>query len=186
MGRLICTGITSLDGFIADEQGRFDWSTPSEEVHAFVNDLERPIGTHLLGRRLYEVMRFWENAHTRPGMSPAMLDFATLWRATDKIVYSTTLTSAGTERTRVERTFVPEEIRNLKLAADRDISVGGPDLARHAFRAGLVDEVRVFLSPVVVGGGTAFLPERIRCTLDLIEDERFTNGAVFLRYRVNT
>lgn len=184
MGALICTGITSLDGYIADEDGRFDWSAPDEEVHAFVNDLERPVGTYLYGRRLYEVMTFWETAHRQPDQSAIALDFANLWRAASKIVYSTTLEATSTAHTRLERSFDPQAVRALKAAAERDLSIGGPALAAHAFRAGLVDEVRVFVSPVIVGGGTRFLPDKIRLSLELTEEHRFSNGVVFLRYQL--
>lgn len=183
MARLICTGITSLDGYIADEQGNFDWSAPDEEVHSFVNDLERPIGTYLYGRRLYEVMRFWEDAHTRPGASLPVLDYARVWQAAEKIVYSTSLETVSTARTRVERTFDPKAVQAMKDSLDRDLSVGGPHLAAHAFRAGLVDEVQLFISPVAVGGGTRFLPEGVRLDLQLSEQRRFANGVVYLRYR---
>lgn len=184
MARLICTGITSLDGYIADENGKFDWSTPDEDVHAFVNDLERPIGTYLYGRSLYEVMVYWETAHTEPDQPPFVLDYATVWRAADKVVYSTTLESVTSARTRIERTFDPQAVRAMKDAADRDLSVGGPVLAAHAFREGLVDEVRVFVSPVAVGGGKRFLPDKVRLNLELVEERRFRNGVVFLQYRV--
>lgn len=185
MARLICTAMTSLDGYIADERGDFDWSAPDSEVHAFVNDLERPIGTYLYGRRLYEVMAYWETVPTDPGQPPPVVDFAELWRAADKIVYSTTLERASTERTRIERTFDPAAVRALKDAADRDLSVGGAGLAAHAFRSGLVDEVRLFLSPVTVGGGTRFLPDHVRLDLELLDERRFDSGVVYLRYRVS-
>lgn len=184
MARLIYTGITSLDGYIADENGKFDWSAPDEDVHAFVNDLERPIGTYLYGRSLYEVMVYWETAHTEPDQPPFVLDYATVWQAADKVVYSTTLESVTSARTRIERTFDPQTVRAMKDAADRDLSVGGPVLAAHAFRAGLVDEVHVFVSPVVVGGGKQFLPDKVRLNLELVEERRFRNGVVFLQYRI--
>ncbi|AEV83870.1 deaminase reductase [Actinoplanes sp. SE50] len=185
MARLICTGITSLDGYIADERGNFDWSRPDEEVHSFVNDLERPIGTYLYGRRLYEVMRFWEDAEARPDSTPATVDYARVWRAADKVVYSTTLAEVTTARTRLERVFDPEVVRKAKEAADRDLSIGGPHLAAHAFRAGLVDEVQLFVSPIAVGGGTRFLPDGVRLDLKLAEQRRFANGVVYLRYRAS-
>jgi len=184
MAKLICTGITSLDGYIADENGKFDWSVPDEEVHAFVNDEERPIGTYLYGRRLYEVMAFWETADAQPDQPPVALDYASVWQSADKIVYSTTLRTTSSARTRIERTFDPSDVRAMKDAADRDLSVGGPTLAAHAFRAGLVDEVRMFVSPVIVGGGSAFLPDRLRLNLELMDEHRFGNGVVYLRYRV--
>jgi dihydrofolate reductase len=183
MARLICTGITSLDGYIADEQGNFDWSAPDEEVHSFVNDLERPIGTYLYGRRLYEVMRFWEDPPSGPDTSPAAEDYARVWQAAEKVVYSTSLQEVTTARTRIERTFDPKTVQAMKDTADRDLSVGGPHLAAHAFRAGLVDEVQLFVCPVSVGGGNQFLPAGVRLDLKLVEQLRFANGVVYLRYQ---
>lgn len=184
MAKLISTEITSLDGYIADEDGKFDWSEPDPEVHAFVNDLERPIGTHLYGRRLYDVMKWWETAESQPGLPDVERDYAQVWRAADKIVYSTTLTEVSSERTRLERTFDLDAVRALKETADRDITIGGPHLAAHAYRAGLVDEVRLILSPVIVGGGTRSLPDRARLHLELADHRIFTNGTVYLRYLV--
>jgi dihydrofolate reductase len=186
MAKLICTALTSLDGYIADEHGDFDWAAPDSDVHAFINDLERPIGTYLYGRRLYEVMVFWETAAAQPNQSPPVLDYAKLWQAADKIVYSTTLGTASSARTRIERTFDANAIRAMKEAADRDLSIGGPALAAHAFRAGLVDEVRLFLSPLIVGGGNPFLPDRLRLNLQLLDERRFDNGVVYLQYRVSS
>jgi dihydrofolate reductase len=186
MARLICTAITSLDGYIADEHGEFDWAAPDSDVHAFINDLERPIGTYLYGRRLYEVMVFWETAPAQPDQPPVGLDYATLWQAADKIVYSTTLQAVSSARTRIERTFDPNAVRAMKGAADRDLSIGGPALAAHAFQAGLVDEVRLFVSPLTVGGGNPFLPGRLRLNLHLLDERRFDNGVVYLRYQVST
>ncbi|MEV7629108.1 dihydrofolate reductase family protein [Actinoplanes sp. NPDC089786] len=186
MGRLISTSITSLDGYINDEQGKFDWGVPDPEVHAFVNDLERPIGTYLYGRRLYDVMTFWETAHEQPGLPAVELDYARLWQAADKIVYSTTLAEPSSARTRVERSFDAEAVRALKESSDRDLTIGGPGLAAHALRAGLIDEIRVFLSPVIVGGGTHFLADRVRLDLDLTDERRFANGVVYLAYRVTS
>jgi dihydrofolate reductase len=185
VARLICTGITSLDGYINDEQGNFDWSAPDEEVHSFVNDLERPIGTYLYGRRLYEVMRFWEDAHDRPDATPAVLDYARVWQAAEKIVFSTSLEpdAATTTRTRIERAFDPKAVQAMKDTAEKDLSIGGPHLAAHAFRAGLIDEVQLFVSPVTVGGGTRFLPAGVRLDLKLAEQRRFANGVVYLRYQ---
>ena len=183
MAKLICTGITSLDGYTADEDGKFDWGAPDPEVHAFIDDLERPVGTYLYGRRLYEVMAAWETMHVEPDQ-PHILDFANLWRAAEKVVYSTTLASVSTPRTRIERAFDPEAVRALKAAADSDLSVGGPVLAAQAFRAGLVDEIRMFVSPITVGGGNRFLPDGVRLDLELAEERRFAGGVVFLRYRV--
>lgn len=182
MAKLICTGITSLDGYVADANGNFDWAAPDEEVHAFVNDLERATGTYLFGRRMYEVMVFWETAHTLPDLPPVIRDFARLWQAADKIVYSTTLDTVSSARTRIEREFDPEAIRQLKTTTERDISVGGPTLAAHAIRAGLVDEFGLFVAPVAVGGGKPFLPDGIRLNLELLDERRFGSGFVYLRY----
>ncbi len=181
MARLIYSAIGSLDGYIADDHGDFDWAAPDEEVHAFINDLARPIGTFLFGRRMYEVMAAWETMDTAGEPAP-MVDFAGIWRAADKVVYSTTLTAPSTARTRLERTFDPEVVRDLKAAADRDIGVGGPQLAAHAIRAGLVDEWQLFLVPVVVGGGTAVFPSGVGGRLELLDERRFRSGVVFLRY----
>jgi dihydrofolate reductase len=183
MARLIYAAITSLDGYVADEDGKFGWSVPDEEVHAFVNDLERPIGTYLYGRRMYDTMVAWETMDIS-GEPPVMRDYAALWRATDKIVYSRTLPSVASERTRIERDFDPEAVRRLKAEAERDISVGGPGLAGEALRAGLVDECHLFLSPVLVGGGTRALPDGVRLPLELLGERRFANGVVHLHYRV--
>jgi dihydrofolate reductase len=182
MARLIYSGITSLDGYVADEDGGFDWSVPDEEVHTFVNDLERPVGTYLYGRRMYEVMAAWETLPLA-GQPPLMADFATIWRAADKVVYSRTLDSVSTARTRIEREFDPEAVRQLKTSAAADLSVGGPELAAQAIRAGLVDEWWLLVSPVVVGGGKQFLPDDVRLNLELLDERRFGNGVVHLRYR---
>jgi len=184
MATLIYTGITSLDGYLADANGSFDWAEPDEEVHRFVNDLERPVGTYLYGRRLYEVMRYWETAHTEPDQPDHIRDFTGIWQAADKVVYSRTLDAASTARTRLERDFDPEAVRELLAAADRDVSIAGAELAAVAIRAGLVGEFRQFLMPVVVGGGTPFFPADVRIRLDLVEQRRFGNGVVYLRYAV--
>jgi dihydrofolate reductase len=181
LARLIYTAITSLDGYVADATGSWDWSVPDEEVHTFVNDLERPIGTHLYGRRLYEVLQAWE---TMDDPAPAMRDYATLWRAAEKIVFSRTLDEVSSARTRIEREFAPEAVRALKDAADTDLGIGGPHLAAEALRAGLVDEVGLLVSPVVVGGGNPALPDDLRIDLELLDQRRFGNGVVYLRYRV--
>jgi dihydrofolate reductase len=182
MARLIYSAIMSLDGYTADADGRFEWAAPDEEVHAFVNELERPVGTYLYGRRMYETMRYWETAHTLDGQSPAGLDFARIWQAADKVVYSTTVQSADTARTRVERDFDPDQVRKLKEAASRDLTVGGPHLAAQAIAAGLVDEYQLFLVPAVVGGGTRALPDQVRLDLALAQEHRFGSGTVYLRY----
>ncbi|MBO1268627.1 dihydrofolate reductase family protein [Arthrobacter cavernae] len=181
MAKLIYTGITSLDGYIADADGNFDWSMPDEEVHAFVNELERTVGTYLFGRRMYEVMLAWETLEL-DGEPPAMRDFAGLWRSADKIVYSTTLDTAPSARTRIERNFDAGAVRQLKTTAARDLAIAGPALAAHAIRAGLVDEYHQFLTPVVVGGGKRFLPDGVRLGLELLDERRFRSGVVYLRY----
>ncbi len=183
MARLIYSAITSLDGYVADEAGKFDWAAPDEEVHRFVNDLERPVGTYLYGRRMYEVMVYWETAHTLPDQPSFARDFAEIWQAADKIVYSKTLETAASARTRIERGFDPETVRQLKASAGRDITVGGPDLAAQAIRAGLVDEFQLFVAPVVVGGGKQSLPNDVRLKLELLDERRFGSGVVYLRYR---
>jgi len=186
VGRLIYSAICSLDGYVADEDDNFDWAFPGEQVHAFINDLQRPIGTHLYGHRLYEVMAAWETMHTQPDQNATALDFAATWQAADKIVYSTTLEAVSTANTRLERQFDAESIRALKATTERDISLGGPNLAAHALAAGLVDEVSLFLVPVIVGGGNPALPAGLRLPLELIEEQRFENGFVYLRYRPTT
>jgi dihydrofolate reductase len=182
MAKLIYSAIMSLDGYIADEQGNFDWAAPDEEVHRFVNDLQRPVGTYLYGRRMYEVMSAWETMGT-PDQPPVMLDFARIWQAADKVVYSRTLDTVSTARTRIERQFDPEAVRQLKAATGPDITVGGPHLAAQAIQAGLVDEYHLFLTPTVVGAGNQALPDHVRLDLDLQDERRFASGVVFLRYR---
>jgi dihydrofolate reductase len=185
VAKLIYMTIASLDGYIADANGKFDWAVPDEEVHAFVNDLERPIGTHLYGRRLYEVMIGWETMHTLPDQTPLTLDFAAIWQAAEKVVYSRTLETVSSARTRIERNFDPEAVRQMKTEADRDISIGGATLAAEAIRAGLVDELHVIANPIVVGGGTPSLPDGVRWELDLLDERRFANGVAYLRYRTS-
>jgi dihydrofolate reductase len=180
---LIYSAIASLDGYVNDTDGRFDWAAPDAELHAFVNDLERPIGTYLYGRRMYETMAVWE---TIDDPAPEMRDYAELWRAADKVVYSTTLDTVTTSRTRLERAFEPEAVRALKSAAASDLSVGGPGLAAAALRAGLVDECHLFLHPVAVGGGTPALPAGARTEFELLNERRFGSGAVHLHYRVTS
>jgi len=185
VAKLIYMAIPSLDGYVADEDGNFDWAKPDDEVHAFVNDLERPIGTHLYGRRLYEVMIGWETMHTLPDQTPLTLDFAAIWQAAEKVVYSRTLETVSSARTRIEHDFDPEAIRRMKAEADRDISIGGPILAAEAISARLVDELHLFLNPIVVGGGTPSLPHGVRWELQLLDERRFANGVVYLRYRTS-
>lgn len=186
MANLIYSAITSLDGYIEDTDGRFDWAAPDEEVLAFVNDLERPIGTYLYGRRMYETMLYWETADTIADQPQLMLDFAELWKAADKIVYSETLDVVSTAKTRLERNFVPDAVRALKATAGADITVGGSDLGAQAIKAGLVDEYHLFLNPVIVGGGKASLPGQVRVGLELLGEHRFGNGVVHLHYRATT
>ena len=185
MAKLIYSVITSLDGYTEDESGKFGWAEPDEEVHSFFNELERPAGTYLYGRRMYETMVYWETAHTVAGHPPYVLDYAEIWQATDKIVYSRTLETVTSTRTRIQRAFDPEAIRQLKAAADRDLTVGGPDLAAQAIRAGLVDELHLVVVPVIVGGGKQALPDSVRMKLELVDERRFGSGMVYLRYRTD-
>ena len=185
MARLIYSVITSLDGYVADETGDFDWSVPDEEVHAFVNDQQRPIGTYLYGRRLYEVMSAWETLDLADEPAVAV-DYAGIWRAATKVVYSTTLAEPTTANTRIERAFEPEAIRALKADSSADLEIGGPELAGQALRAGLVDDIWYLLSPVVVGGGTPALPHDLKLDLELVSQRRFANGVVHVGYRVRS
>jgi dihydrofolate reductase len=186
VGKLIYSAIASLDGYVADEDGNFDWAQPSREVHGFINDLERSIGTYLFGRRMYETMAVWETDPSLAAQSEVMRDFAEVWQAADKIVFSRTLTEAPTERTRIEQRFDPVAVRELKATADRDLSVGGPNLAATAFGAGLVDEYHLFVVPVIVGGGNRSLPDRVRLELELLDERRFGCGMVHLHYAVRS
>lgn len=185
MAKLIYSAIASLDGYIADEDGNFDWAKPDEEVHTFINELERPVGTCLLGRRMYEVMLAWETIDPA-GQPPFIGDFAEIWQEADKIVYSKTLEVVSSARTRIERDFDAEAVRQMKASAERDISVGGPELAAQAITAGLVDEYQLFVTPFLVGGGNPSLPEGVRLKLELVDERRFGNGMVYLRYRTMT
>jgi dihydrofolate reductase len=184
VGRLVYTAITSLDGYIADESGSFDWSVPDEEVHGFVNDQERAFGTYLYGRRLYEVMAAWETLGTAPDEQREIRDYAGIWRAADKIVYSSTLRDVSSERTRIERRFDVDAVTRLKRESTSDLTIGGAELAGHALVAGLVDEVRLFVSPVIVGGGTRALPAGLRLDLRLLGERRFDNGVIYSAYGV--
>jgi dihydrofolate reductase len=179
VAKLIYSAIASLDGYTEDEDGKFDWAAPDEQVHAFVNDLERPVGTYLYGRRMYETMVAWE---TMAGKSPASRDYAEIWQAAAKVVYSTTLETVSSARTRLERSFDPEAVRELKAASERDLSLGGPTLAAAAIAAGLLDELHLFLNPIVVGGGKPALPDGVRVPLDLMDERRFDCGVVYVRY----
>jgi dihydrofolate reductase len=182
MARLIYSGLMSLDGYIADRDGNFDWAEPDAEVHSFVNELMRPAGTHLLGRRMYEVMAVWDHPEDFGEIPGHIRDFADIWKAADKVVFSRTLQDVSTARTRIEREFDADAVGRLKAEAGGDLAIGGADLAGAAIRAGLVDEFQMFLSPVAVGGGKRFLPEDVRLRLELLEERRFGNGTVFLRY----
>jgi dihydrofolate reductase len=182
MAKLIYSAIASLDGYVADEQGEFGWSMPDEEVHAFVNDLERPVGTHLYGRRMYEVMKVWEGDDLLAGQPHCMHDYAEIWRSADKIVYSRSLNEIPTSRTKLERSFDPDTVRQLKEASEREISIGGPELAVQAIEAGLVDEIHLFLVPTAVGAGKPALPIRNQLPLQLVDHRSFGNDTIYLRY----
>jgi dihydrofolate reductase len=184
VARLIYSTIASLDGDVADADGDFDWAAPDEEVHAFVNELERPVGTYLYGRRMYETMAFWETQGSGPDEPQVMRDFAEIWRAAEKVVYSRRLGEVSSARTRLEREFDPDAVRELVASASRDVTIGGPGLAAEALRAGLVDECQLFLAPVVVGAGKRALPNGVFAWLELQEQRHFGNGFVYLRYAV--
>jgi dihydrofolate reductase len=186
VARLVYSTIASLDGYVADAEGTFAWAAPDDEVHAVVNDLERPIGTYLYGRRMYEVMAAWETMDTGPDALPVTRDFAQIWRAAEKIVYSRTLDAVSTANTRLDREFDPDAVRALKASSAHDVSVGGPGLAARAFASGLVDECHVFIAPIVVGGGTRSLPDDVHIPLELVGERRFGNGMVHLHYRMRT
>lgn len=184
MGKLIYAINASLDGYIEDTEGDFQWSEPDEELFIFFTNLIRPAGTHLYGRRMYEMMMVWETDPSLAAGSAHEGDFAEVWQAADKIVYSKTLEAAPTRRTQIERAFDPQAVRALKASAEQDITIAGPELAAQAFRAGLVDECHLFLHPVIVGGGKPALPGAVRLALELLEERGFGNGVVYLRYRV--
>jgi dihydrofolate reductase len=185
MAKLIYSAIASLDGYVADEKGNFDWAEPDQEMHVFVNDLQRPVGTYLYGRRMYEVMVAWEGLQTSD-QPDFVQDFAETWRSADKIVYSKTLASVSSASTRMERHFDPEAVGQMKARLTRDMTVSGPGLAAHAFKAGLVDECQLFIVPMIVGGGTLSLPGDIRLKLNLLDERRFKNGTIYLHYRAAT
>jgi dihydrofolate reductase len=186
MAKLLYVMNVSLDGYIADQDGNFNWTAPDEEYYSFINDLLRPVGTYLYGRRLYQLMHVWETDPAAAAQSPGAQEFAAIWQAADKVVYSTTLQAAATTRTRIEPDFDPQVVRQLKAAAERDLTVGGPALGAQAITAGLVDEYHLFVVPVVVGGGKRFLPDRVRLKLELLEERRFGSGVVYLRYHTPT
>ena len=185
MAKLIYTAIASLDGYVADEHGKFDWAAPDEEVHAFANDLERPIGTHLYGRRMYETMKVWEGDEILQGQPAVMRDYAEIWRAADNIVYSRSLAEVETARTKLERSLDPGAIRALKESGERDVGIGGPDLAGQALAADLIDEIHLLLVPVAVGAGKPTLPIHRQLSLKLQQHRRFGNGTVYLQYRLD-
>jgi dihydrofolate reductase len=185
MGKLIYSMLMSLDGYVEDEQGRFGWGAPEDEgVHSYINRLASSVGTYLYGRRMYETMVYWETAHTVPNQPQFVLEWARQWQAAEKIVYSRTLAEPRSVRTRIEREFDPEVVRGLKADVRHDISVDGPELAAHALRAGLVDELQMIVCPVVVGAGKRFFPDRVRLKLELVNERRFRHGVVVLRYTV--
>ena len=184
MASITYSVIASLDGYVADENGGFEWAAPDEEVHAFVNDLERPVGTYLYGRRMYETMVAWEDMPNVAAQAQVVRDFAEIWGAADKVVYSRTLEAVSSSRTRIERNFDADTVRQMKAEAARDITVGGPGLAAQALSAGVVDELHLFVTPVVVGGGTRAFPGDLHLELELLDERRFGDGTVYLRYRV--
>jgi len=183
LAKLIYSAITSVDGYVSDSRGNFDWAAPDEEVHRFVNAQERPIGTYLYGRRMYETMVFWETALDAPDQPAFVREYAEIWQAADKVVYSSTLQAVASARTRIERSFDPQAVRKLKATSARDISIGGPHLAAEAIRSGLVDEYRQLMVPVIVGGGNRWLPDGVRIDLELVDERRFDGGVVASRYR---
>ncbi|MGV1036440.1 MAG: dihydrofolate reductase family protein [Candidatus Nanopelagicales bacterium] len=186
MADLVYSSIMSLDGYVADKDGNFDWGMPDDEVHGFFNDLERGVDTYLYGRRMYEVMVVWETAETFVGDSAVMQDYADIWQVADKIVYSRSLDSVSSAKTRIEREFDPSSIRELKASADSNISIGGPELASHAIRAGLVDEFRFVVAPIIIGGGNPVFPADVRVDLELVDERRFAGGMFSVSYRVKS
>ena len=182
MGKLIYAAIASADGYVEDAAGAFDWAAPGEELLCFINDLERPVGTYLYGRRMYQTMLYWETAHTLPDQPSSFREFTGIWQAAEKVVFSTTIESVSSVRTRIERNFNPDVVQQLKSAAEQDMTVAGADLAGQAIKAGLVDELRLFLVPAIVGGGKHALPDGVRSDLELLDTRRFACGAVYLRY----
>lgn len=184
MGRLIYSYLASLDGYVADDAGRFDWAVPDEEVLDFINAAEREVSTYLYGRTMYETMIGWENDPDVSGQSPKSAEFAQIWQAAEKIVFSRSLESVSTQRTRIERSFDPELVREIKAAASRDLNISGAAIAAAAWRAGLIDECQLFVAPMLVGSGKPLFPEGLRQPLELLDERRFGNGMVFLRYAV--
>jgi dihydrofolate reductase len=183
MGRLIYSAISSLDGYVEDHDGNFEWASPDEELHRFVNDLERPVRTYLYGRRMYETMLYWETVDLAPDLPAVVSDFTAIWRAAEKIVYSRTLESVSSAGTRIERDFDAHAVRQLKVSSGHDLTIGGAGLAAEAITAGLVDELHLFVLPIVLGGGKNWLPSGVRLHLELLDTRRFARGAMYLRYR---
>ena len=186
MATLIYIANASLDGYLEDEQGRFDWTEPEDDLFVFITDLVRSVGTYLYGRRMYDAMAVWETDPALAAQSELMADFANVWQTADKVVFSTTLDAVSTAKTRLDRSFDADSIRDMKASATSDLTVGGPNLAAHAFKAGLVDECQLFIHPVVVGGGKPAVPPLTRVKLELLDERRFSNGVVYLRYRTLT
>jgi dihydrofolate reductase len=182
MAKLTYLMLASLDGYVADEDGNFDWAEPEEDVHTFVNELDRSVGTHLYGRRMYEVLVAWETLPLDDQPS-YIREFAEIWRSADKVVYSSTLQTVSSARTRIERAFDPEAVRTMKASSERDLGIGGPNIAAEAFRAGLINETYLFLAPIAVGGGTPVFPRDVRVELELLDERRFDSGFVYLRHR---
>lgn len=185
VSKLIYSAIISIDGYIEDRAGNFDWSTPDEEVHTFINELERPIGTYLYGRRMYETMRYWETTGTEPDQPPFIREFAMIWRAAEKIVYSRSLPAPTTARTRIERAFDPAAVAEMKATSARDLTIGGAELAAVAIAAGLIDECHLFVCPILLGGGKPALPDGVRAAARLLDEHRFGCGVVHLHYALN-
>lgn len=186
MAKLIYSMVTSLDGYAEAAEGDLGWDAEDEEVHRFVGDAFRHVRTFLYGRRMYETMVFWETAHTDPAAPPYIVEYARDWQAAEKVVYSTTLESVSSERTRIERAFEPEAVRRLKAESEHDLSVDGPTLAAQAIRAGLVDEYHLFITTSVVGGGTRFFPDGVRLDLELVEERLFESGLIYAQYRTRS
>jgi dihydrofolate reductase len=182
MGKLIYSMITSVDGYVSDPDGNFGWGAPDQESHEFINEQFRSVGTYLYGRRMYETMVYWETADAVPGQEPFAVEYARIWQAAEKVVYSTTLDEVTSARTRIERTFDPDAVRKLKAESEHDLTIDGPHLAAQAIRAGLVDEYQLFFGPAIVGGGNRFFPDDVRVDLELLDEHRFGNGVVYLRY----
>jgi dihydrofolate reductase len=182
MAKLIYSGFTSLDGYVADETGNFDWAELDEEVHDYINNRERRVGTYLLGRKMYETMSVWETPEVLRGMNAAALEYVPIWQAAEKIVYSTTLPTVSAPKTRLERKFEADVVRELKARATRDLAIGGAALTAHAIRAGLVDEYHLLIAPIIAGGGNPYLPDKVRVKLELLDERRFDNGLVYARY----